>query len=389
LGVSASGAGAFFFLVIFKEKMMTAFVHLASVYVHDVVMALLKVHCPQLLYTDRDAHVNIAEYELLDFERIYALPTATMCNSYCIRKGLIRKAQFSVMVQQWVAKRPASILASAYPETWLFSLDAPDYLDEALVDECYQVGQELEKERGTVFILKPSLTAGGSGIVLFNTRDQLQDIVDGLFDEEIDGVQLREFVIQRYIDRPLLLQDDKRKFHLRVYVLCVGRLRVYVDRDILALFASQDYSLDDLGNTNVHLTNTCRQEDKRSLVRSFWELPGLSLDDLYAQAKEIIAQVFEAAMANPAWFQPLPNAFELYGFDLLPDQDGRLHVLEANAYPDFAQTGDELKDIVRHVFSDVVQGVVQPFVQALEAGEETWEEDVEKFTRLDKVFRWK
>ena len=46
---------------------------------------------------------------------------------------------------------------------------------------------------------------------------------------------LREWVLQRYIERPLLVGG--RKFHLRAYALCVGSLSAYVFSEGLALFA--------------------------------------------------------------------------------------------------------------------------------------------------------
>eukprot|EP01047_Picozoa_sp_COSAG01_P020499 COSAG01_NODE_1168_length_11426_cov_339.595038_8_plen_79_part_00 len=45
------------------------------------------------------------------------------------------------------------------------------------------------------------------------------------------GGRSQEWVVQRYVRRPMLV--DGRKFHLRVYVLAVGRLSVYVCRDML------------------------------------------------------------------------------------------------------------------------------------------------------------
>ncbi len=44
-------------------------------------------------------------------------------------------------------------------------------------------------------------------------------------------------VLQRYIADPLLVVDGY-KFHLRVYVLCVGALRVFVCDNILMLLAA-------------------------------------------------------------------------------------------------------------------------------------------------------
>ena len=48
--------------------------------------------------------------------------------------------------------------------------------------------------------------------------------------------ETREWVLQRYVTRPVLL--DGHKFHLRVYVLCIGALRVYLFERILMLLAA-------------------------------------------------------------------------------------------------------------------------------------------------------
>jgi tubulin---tyrosine ligase len=50
------------------------------------------------------------EYEDLDFERLYRLSktneseTTILANAYCIRKGLLRKANFASFVQKYLAK---------------------------------------------------------------------------------------------------------------------------------------------------------------------------------------------------------------------------------------------------------------------------------------------
>ena len=57
-----------------------------------------------------------------------------MASSYCIRKGLIRKAHLAFNTKKWVAKHPAGRLAAALPETWPLEVDDIDYIDEALCD---------------------------------------------------------------------------------------------------------------------------------------------------------------------------------------------------------------------------------------------------------------
>lgn len=48
-----------------------------------------------------------------------------------------------------------------------------------------------------------------------------------------------DIALCRYISRPLLI--NRRKFHIRAYVLCVGSLSVYVYSESLALFAGKEY----------------------------------------------------------------------------------------------------------------------------------------------------
>jgi hypothetical protein len=60
-------------------------------------------------------------------------------------------------------------------------------------------------------------------------------------------------------------------------------------------------------------------------------------------------------------FQALPNAFEVFGVDFLVDANGDAWLLEVNAFPDFRQTGDELKGLVQGLWADVVDVMVREF----------------------------
>lgn len=80
------------------------------------------------------------EYEDLDFERLTQRQQQSQAakrvlfNSYCIRKGLIRKAQLAFYLQKYIIKKPSSRLIKYVPPTYVFQLDYLDYIDEALND---------------------------------------------------------------------------------------------------------------------------------------------------------------------------------------------------------------------------------------------------------------
>ncbi|KAK0564172.1 putative tubulin--tyrosine ligase pby1 [Tilletia horrida] len=237
--------------------------------------------------------------------------------------------------------------------------------------------------------------------------------------------QLRHFVIQEYISSPLLLRAPSssqpisaRKFHLRAYVLCTGSLKVYLADEMLALFAPLPYTspgaTDNDGADDTyasedlrrHLTNTClqAQDDGQGHSRVseenvflFSELEGMAysspqtqmtlaqdqstdstgptlsseqLAAIKAGVVKTLAHTFKAcATAGSINWQMWPNAFEVFGVDLLvefkPESERtepfKIWLLEINAQPDFAQTGSRLEPTIQHLFRRVFELAVVPF----------------------------
>lgn len=344
-------------------------------------------------------------YEAIDFEHVYRHPRTSLANSFVIRKALIRKHFLSNTLDHWVAKYPDSSLRGHFKPAVAFELDYAEYLDEAFQD-AYELKESLDRNQTKSdaekewWILKPGMSDRGQGIRLFSTEEQLRGIFEEWEaqiedDDDDDGEQqkdggdgviisnLRHFIAQPYIDPPLLLPSATgRKFHLRTYVLAVGSLKVYVFREMLALFAEKPYQSprddpDDLPDLMRHLTNTCLQEKhggpKEGSVRRFWTLddtvPGLPenwKNHVFDQVCEVTGQTFEAAARGMmVHFQTLPNVFEVFGLDFLVDHVGNVWILEVNAFPDFGQTGEELKRVVvGRLFSAVMEVAVRPFFEA-------------------------
>lgn len=259
---------------------------------------------------------------------------------------MIRKHFLSRSVSRHVAKYPDSILSSAFPQTHDFELDYAEFLDEALAEE-YELAESLTRngrasaEGRDWWILKPGMSDRGQGIRLFSTEEELAGIFKSFEiaeDEDGDGDveegsteeyggnsdtqiitnQLRHFVAQKYIHPPLLV--DRRKFHIRTYVLAVGGLRVYVYKPMLALFAAKEYSPPWEGSTDLsgHLTNTCLQTGGGSegTVRLFWDMgsnvPGGqdAMEGIWKSICTITGETFRAAATGQRiHFQASPLFF--------------------------------------------------------------------------------
>lgn len=351
--------------------------------------------------------VYFQDYEALDFENLMQHNDTRLFCAYAIRKALIRKHYLSNTIDAWLAKHPESILREHFKSSIHFELDYAEFLDDALVD-AWDLHESMNRnEEGEIqdsrewWILKPGMSDGGNGIRLFSSIEQLQNIFeawDPPSDDEQDDQdddqdskiatqqeslmtsQLRHFIVQPYIDNPLLLNSyNDRKFHLRVYVVAVGALKVFVFREMLALFSAKPYKSPDTYDNEAEvdlseqLTNTCFQDEstRESSVYRFWDLQDDGLDatekeKIFGQICEVTGEVFEAAAREQmVHFQAIPNAFEVFGVDFLLDVHKNAWLLELNAYPDFKQTGKGLQEqVVGKLFDGVIDVAVAPFFGA-------------------------
>lgn len=325
----------------FSMTSITAYISYDDALISTLIHQSLSSLIPSLTLVSNASTANLqwSTYESLSFEHILSHPKTTLCNSYIFRKALIRKHFLANTITQWLVKNPESILKRSVPRTFLLECDFAEYLDEAL-NESFELRDALqENERNKDgkegdkgwFILKPSMADRGQGIRLFSTMRELEEIFEEFEAQEEDdddddekeethsendverefsrdtGVianQLRHFVVQEYIPNPLLLLSpsplSRRKFHLRTYIVSLGAIKVYVWSEILALFASKEYSPPSAtADLSGHLTNTCLQtgEEKSDNVTRFWELPleeGV-LRGIWRGICDVAGEVFTAA----------------------------------------------------------------------------------------------
>lgn len=371
--------------------------------------------------------LQFVQYESIDWDHLMSNSSTSLANAYIIRKALIRKHYLSTTIANWITKYPESALKRGAKPSLEFEVDYAEFLDDALV-EAWELKESWARneEKGNAeerewWILKPGMSDRGQGIRLFSSEEELTAIFEewdpesdeedededarsdaGRDEEKGEGngiitSQLRHFVAQPYIHPPLLLAPpgeptQLRKFHIRTYVLATGALQVFVYKPMLALFAARPYlppwasdfeSEEEREDAmRAHLTNTCLQDtgDREGSVGLFWSLPDSITsqpdakinapqdwkEQVFSQIKDITGQTFEAAARGMSiHFQPLPNAFEIFGLDFMVgiEEDGSLntYLLEVNAFPDFRQTGDELSGMIEGLFEGVVDEAIAPF----------------------------
>lgn len=266
-----------------NEAKQAVLIDLNCPYTRDIVKAAVRRRpwCSEVeSLSDEDSLagiIQISDFENILWERV--VQGKDRAASYLVRKGLSRKAQLSLQIRRFLSKHPTSLLRTAVPftiilDTWnafeemkidfgggLFAsfdtsttLVAPlrQRLSWSLEDarEAWEAHQRhCDAEENLLWIIKPSVTNKGADISVVRSWDGVLDALERVPD-------IREWVLQRYIARPLLVGGHK--FHLRVYVLCVGALQVFVFDRILMLLAAHKYDEKDIDDVYKHLTNTAR-----------------------------------------------------------------------------------------------------------------------------------
>jgi tubulin polyglutamylase TTLL6/13 len=151
--------------------------------------------------------------------------------------SLSRKNNLAILLMKMRKNFPSY---DFFPPTWVLPADSTELR--------YQISQK----QCRVLIVKPEASCQGRGIFLAR---RIQDIPP-----------MESFVVQKYIEKPFLI--DGLKFDLRLYVLVAGvdPLRVYFYKEGIARFATESYEPPNgknLGNVKTykiiqvcqHLTN--------------------------------------------------------------------------------------------------------------------------------------
>jgi tubulin polyglutamylase TTLL1 len=229
--------------------------------------------------------------------------------------------------------------------------------------------EEFKRHPGGTWIVKPTNRSQGKGIFLINKLSQMNR---WLREKQADE-DTNPFIVSRYIDRPLLIGG--KKFDLRLYCLVTSfrPLVAYLHQQGFARFCASKYSMatlddDDLGS---HLTNVALQkgeEEYNELHGGKWTVANLWLylqgtfgyaraDHLYQDIEFVIVQSLKAL--QPAILND-KHCFELYGYDILIDEDLQPHLIEVNASPSLTVTTLNDRLLKEEVLHDVFSVVFPP-----------------------------
>lgn len=234
---------------------------------------------------------------------------------------------------------------------------------------CQNSGQNL-------WIFKASGFNRGFGIEIFSDLDTLKKLVKNLaagYEERIiqnnevivrekNRIRATKFVIQKYIERPLLFRE--RKFDLRVWVMISHAMKGYVFDECYVRVSSEPFVI----NSNekfIHLTNNAIQkyaahyeEDETLVDAGLLETETRRTHPEFDFRAQVWPRVVELSRLSIECCYKKINqfnrktSFEIFGYDFMVDADFNTWLIEVNTNPSITTPGNLLKKLVPRMLND-------------------------------------
>ncbi|XP_070812275.1 inactive polyglycylase TTLL10 [Pituophis catenifer annectens] len=318
----------------------------------------------------RDTYCNFREGEQL----LYQIPNNKILTT---KIGLLMNLREYERVMRKVGQTAKLLkMEDFFPET--FRLDTKDERE---------VFFEIYKEPH-IWICKPTSSNQGRGIFLLKSQAEvrslqakLQSVEDESTYKKLPYKLPQARIVQRYIDRPLLLEG--KKFDVRSYLLiaCTVPYMVFFGHGYVRLTClNYDPKSNDLTS---HLTNQYVQ--KKSPIythvkeETVWLMERFNnyVNEKYRQAKglprdwvlnsftkrmkEIMLQCFLSVKSK---LECKLGFFDLIGCDFLIDEDFKVWLLEMNANPALHSNCTALRTVIPTVVNETLDLTIEIFTKA-------------------------
>ena len=248
---------------------------------------------------------------------------------------------FKILANKDLTYKYYYIMSQKYPNDYDYMPPSFSYPEEKKTILKQFSNYKLTKDN--LWLIKPKLGTLGEGIYIFHNLSNVPN----------------DYIITKYISYPHLI--NKLKYDFRLYVLITGLspLKIYLYKEGMARFTTEEYSLDlnKVDDLYIHLTNVHINKKNKKIYKkahdadteegSKWSLQvyenycknsGIDYKDIRKQMSDISIKSILAVrdlLLNEIEQNGTKdrNHFKLFGYDFLLDENLKVHLIEINSRP--------------------------------------------------------
>ena len=268
-----------------------------------------------------------------NFEKMHTLPFFQKLFSY---------VNFGLMSNKDLTLQKYNKMKNKFPNDYNYLSESFLYPeDKKLLKEKFK---DYKIEENNLWLIKPKSGSLGKGISIFFNFETSPD----------------DFLLTKYISHPHLINNKKYDFRCYILITGIAPLKIYLYKEGLVRFASEEYSLDlkNLKNNYKHLTNLSLNKKNTKYFKkaknvdteegnkwsfkayeNYCKKNNINYENIKNQIKDIIIK--EILSSHKELYEGVKNInkiktrnfFHLYGFDFLPDENLKIFFLEGNDRP--------------------------------------------------------
>ena len=177
-------------------------------------------------------------------------------------------------------------------------------------------------------------------------------------------IKSKKFVIQKYIERPLLI--EQKKFDIRLYIMISNTGKIYQYQEMYIRVSAYDYDLDNMQKFG-HLNNIALQKysnnyDGEKAVITTEKLqehvqahgnPDFDFEIQIRPKLSHIIGILSSSLVEK--FKPASGVkknFEIFGLDFMIDEDFGVWLIEANTNPALSTGNSYLDQLIPRMMDD-------------------------------------
>ena len=248
---------------------------------------------------------------------------------------------FKVIANKDLTYKYYAIMSKKYPKDFTYMPPTYSYPEEKKIILKTFSNYKLSKDN--LWLIKPKLGTLGDGIYIFHDLSNVPD----------------DYIITKYIGNPHLI--NKLKYDFRLYVLVTGLspLKLYLYKEGMVRFTTEEYTLDinKIDELYIHLTNVHVNKKNKKIYKkahdadteegSKWSLQvyqnyckknGIDFHKIWEQMADIAIKSILAV--RDLFLSDIEkngtkdrNHFKLFGYDYLVDENLKVHLIEINSRP--------------------------------------------------------